>query len=158
MASARSASIRKRRPTFSSKRQRKPGFSARSMPTTCAQSMQSYPAHKLALRAVTSSFPSARIAASFKGIPPKIPAPCKCEPSSAHTEQSSMHANRTRVRLPCKHSHHVHVMELPAYRLHIPPLQRFRGSPFRARSANFCEIHTIWTLLPSRMSQSQRKR
>ena len=35
--------------------------------------------------------------------------------------------NRKFVRLSCKHSHHAHLMGLPAYRLHIPPLGRFRG-------------------------------
>ena len=35
--------------------------------------------------------------------------------------------NRKFVRLSSKHSHHAHFMGLPAYRLHIPPLGRFRG-------------------------------
>ena len=35
--------------------------------------------------------------------------------------------NRKFVRLSSKHSHHAHFVGLPAYRLHIPPLGRFRG-------------------------------
>ena len=48
--------------------------------------------------------------------------------------------NRKFVRLLRKHSHHAHFMGLPAYRLHIPPLGRFRGRDKPSFTVTLCRL------------------